>query len=97
MLDGGILHRREVAEVRQLAAAPYEFSQAYISQRHPESPPALLPLLVTSAAGASMAMRRASAGSARAAPLPRRICITHPHVHALVYLCSELLPHAGRE
>ena len=59
VLDGGILHRCGAAEVRQLAGTAYEFSQAYISQRHPESPAALLPLLVTSAAGASMAMRRA--------------------------------------
>ena len=59
MLDGGILHRREVAEVRQLAGAAYEFSQAYISQRLPESSAALSPWLVTSAAVASMALRRA--------------------------------------
>ena len=59
MLDGGILHRREVAELRQLASAAYEFSQAYIRPRLSESSAALSPWLVTSAAVASMALRRA--------------------------------------
>ena len=59
LLDGGILHHREVAEIRQLAGAAYDFSKAYLRQSLPESSAALSPWLVNSAAVASMALRRA--------------------------------------